>query len=38
METVLGIIILIAFILYFIAQDSNKEGTKEKYGEAVGRI
>lgn len=38
METVLGIIILIAFILYFIAQDSNKEGTKEKYGEAVGKM
>lgn len=38
METVITIIILIAFVLYFIAQDSHKDTKRERYGEAVGKL
>lgn len=35
METII-IICSIIFIIYFVAQDSKKETTKERYGEAIG--
>ena len=38
METI-GIIVIIIFtLIYFIAQDSKKETTKERYGEAIGSL
>lgn len=37
-ETIIGILIFLFVIVYFIAQDSNKETKKERYGEAVGYL
>lgn len=37
-ETIIGIIIFLFVIVYFIAQDSNKETKKERYGEAIGYL
>lgn len=38
MEYVIGIIIWLFIIVYFIAQNSKKTTTKERYGEAVGQL
>ena len=38
MEYIVIIIIIILATIYFIAQDSKKETTKERYGEAIGSL
>lgn len=38
MEYIIGITIFLFVIVYFIAQDSNKETKKERYGEAIGYL
>ena len=38
METIFTIVLILGFIIYLMAQDSNKETKKERYGEAVGRL
>ena len=38
METVIIIIGIIVFFIYLLAQDSNKESRKERYGEAIGQL
>lgn len=38
MGTVFVIVIIVFTIIYLLAQDSNKETTKEKYGDAVGQL
>ena len=38
METIVIIILMIAFFVYLVAQDSKKETRKERYGEAIGKL
>lgn len=38
MENVITIIVIVFLIIYFLAQNSKKETTKEQYGEAVGKL
>lgn len=38
METIIGVIITIAIIIYFLAQNSKKNTKQEKYGEAVSEL
>lgn len=38
MELAIIIILIVALVIYLYAQDSNKETTKEKYGDAVGKL
>ena len=38
METIIIILLIIAFVVYLMAQDSKKETKKERYGEAIGKL
>lgn len=38
METIIIICAIIFFVIYLVAQDSKKETTKERYGEAIGYV
>ena len=38
METVIVIVAIVFFVIYLFAQDSKKETTREKYGEAIGQV
>lgn len=38
MDTILIILVIIALVIYLIAQDSDKGTKKERYGEAIGKL
>ena len=38
METIFVIVAIVFLVVYLFAQDSKKETTREKYGEAIGQV
>ena len=38
METIFVIVAILFVVVYLFAQDSKKETTREKYGEAIGQV
>lgn len=38
METIITIVVIVFIVVYLVAQDSNKETKRERYGDAIGKI